>query len=771
MDFNYFLRLLLDRKWLIMLVAVLAASATYFITKQDSEVYKSKALLDTGITESKAPTAGIDQTAALRPFEVEQQFSNLIEIINSRTVIGLLSHRLIMHDLTSSNPLKTQEALQEEFSPAELERAIQLFEDKFSAGGKRFSVEKNFNNSPELYMEERLANDSSLVDSHVPQMTRNSDVFGNTEDDEFLKQVLGLAGYDYEALLRDLRIFRVRNTDFLKFEYYSESPFLSSFVVNTLSEEFIKYYSKVKAERSDNSVDFFTKLAFTKKKELDRKNEELKTYKLDRQIVSIDDQSSARLAQIQELEMLRKDEASKIPANRQAMATIDRQLSSVTDAVDAIQASNQRIRILQNDISSLESRAIAARAEGLDDSVYQVDIDSKEKDLENLLIELASSDPSLDAATQELIATRLNMEIEIEIARSKVASIDGELSGLYASVGDFVKDDATIQAMDREITVAQDEYIDIVNKLNMAKLMSLTSGNQLTLIERGQVPGTPEPGKSLMMSAFAGMLAFAFCIVGIFALAYLDMTLKTPDRFKRMTDIPLLGYLNQLKFSNLDLETFFNQKSHDGELETFKQLLRKIRFRLEQNGAKRVLVTSTKESEGKTFLIISLAYSLSLNNKRILLIDTNFKNNSLTTMLQESDQENLISNTKLIGEADLGEEFTTTGIISRTNHSGIDIIGSKGGYSSPSEIFAGKNFNKLLDKLELNYDYIFMEGSSMNDFSDTEELAEYVDHVIPVFSAESKLNAIDKQSLEYLKGLEEKLLGGVLNRVDLKNTA
>ena len=139
-------------------------------------------------------------------------------------------------------------------------------------------------------------------------------------------------------------------------------------------------------------------------------------------------------------------------------------------------------------------------------------------------------------------------------------------------------------------------------------------------------------------------------------------------------------------------------------------------------------------------------------------------------MLKQGAQENLLSNTKLIGDAKLDEEFNTTGIIDRTTHSGIDIIGSKGGYNSPSEIFAGKNFDKLLDSLELTYDFIFLEGSSINDYSDTQELVDYADHVIAVFSAESELKAIDRQSLDFLKGLEEKFLGGVLNRVDLKNT-
>ena len=59
----------------------------------------------------------------------------------------------------------------------------------------------------------------------------------------------------------------------------------------------------------------------------------------------------------------------------------------------------------------------------------------------------------------------------------------------------------------------------------------------------------------------------------------------------------------------------------------------------------------------------------------------------------------------------------------------------------------------------------------MNNYSDTQELVEYSDHVIAVFSADSELEEQDKQSLAFLRELEGKLLGGVLNRVELKHTA
>ncbi|MBK8292827.1 MAG: hypothetical protein IPK96_19710 [Flammeovirgaceae bacterium] len=67
------------------------------------------------------------------------------------------------------------------------------------------------------------------------------------------------------------------------------------------------------------------------------------------------------------------------------------------------------------------------------------------------------------------------------------------------------------------------------------------------------------------------------------------------------------------------------------------------------------------------------------------------------------------------------------------------------------------------------YDYILMEGPSLNEYSDTKELIDYVDKVITVFGAETTLNNLDKESIQFLKSIRGKFLGALLNRVQLKD--
>jgi len=115
----------------------------------------------------------------------------------------------------------------------------------------------------------------------------------------------------------------------------------------------------------------------------------------------------------------------------------------------------------------------------------------------------------------------------------------------------------------------------------------------------------------------------------------MDNSLSNTHQFRKFSDINLIGTLNELKQKNVNLKELFGSDLKNPPLEVFKESVRSLRHEIEQTDKKAFLFTSTKEQQGKTFLIIMLAHALTLKGKRILLIDTNFKNNSLTRMFGE----------------------------------------------------------------------------------------------------------------------------------------
>ncbi|MBO9633522.1 MAG: CpsD/CapB family tyrosine-protein kinase, partial [Chitinophagaceae bacterium] len=196
----------------------------------------------------------------------------------------------------------------------------------------------------------------------------------------------------------------------------------------------------------------------------------------------------------------------------------------------------------------------------------------------------------------------------------------------------------------------------------------------------------------------------------------------------------------------------------------FVENLRKLRYELEKTGKKIFLVTSTQAKQGKTTVIESLAYTLSLTKKKVLLIDANFSNNSLTRAFEAKPGLTQFS----VGEKE-GSVERFLGITSMTSIPNTDVIGCAEGNFTPSEVLPKNNLLDNIGKVAERYDYVIIEGASLNEHADSKELARYAEAIIAVFDAKSVLKQTDKDSIEYLKSTDGKFIGTVLNNVEPDN--
>ena len=265
----------------------------------------------------------------------------------------------------------------------------------------------------------------------------------------------------------------------------------------------------------------------------------------------------------------------------------------------------------------------------------------------------------------------------------------------------------------------------------------------------------------MMIIILSGLISFVLCVVVIFVLEYLDLTIKTPKKFRQITGLSLLGYLNYLKDKTLDLKHIFSAADSSVENDTFKHLLRNLRYEIDSkmNGKKTLLFTSTSEKAGKSFCIISLSYTLALIGKKVLMVDSNFMNNTISRNFQSVPKLNEFFRGSISGK----EAVTVSSI------KGVDTIGCNVSFDSPFEV-AGRSLDAgVFDELKDYYDYIFIEGPSLNRYSGSKELEAVSDKIISVFSATKVLEEPDKLSVEYLKGLNDKFIGAILNNLTLDN--
>ncbi len=735
MDIVYLLRVLWRKKWIIILIPVISIIAAFLFTQRLKPTYKASTQIATGFTTNEGVSI-TEEKFNLR--EADVKFSNLLATMNSGTVFNMVTYRMATNKIDKAKSISELSA----FSDTQLEVADKVLHDKLLA-----------------------------------QQTLNI----NEENAQLVINILQVLNLTFGRFNEGFDIRRIPNTDYINVSFISEDPEFSADAVNIYCEELLRYYVTSKKESSSESVTFIQALVKSKKEELDDKTEALQAFKSSNNMVSSQPQGETQLNQVYTLEGQRDEINNEIYGLRLTLENLKSTLADKTGGSVRGSTSNQRIIDLKKKIDIMNERFISNGTNNavLLDSLnllrqqYKMELSMMEKG--------ASNSQTTGMTTAEIQEEIKNTQINIQVQQSRLGSINEKIYRLRGNMSGYASNEAILNTLERDVKVASDEYLSAVNKYNEAQNKLMASSGTIRQIYKASPPASPEQSKRLIIVALAGIASLGLTVFAIIAVEVLDNTIKTVDQYQRQVGLPLAGTLIKIDTKKLNFPVLFGKKHADKDLELFKHFLRKIRFEIESSGGRTFLLTSPNEGEGKTFITFSLAFVLSLVKKRVLIVDTNFKNNSLTKWLvvpkknlKYIDQKSRDADELKIFEKNENPDVDNAAVdeaefVTPTKYKNIFIIGNSGGYDSPEEIFHNKDFNSLIEGLSHNFDYILMEGPSLNEYSDSKELLRYVDKVIPVFSAESSIKQMDKESIEFFETLEDKLTGAILNNIDPKN--
>lgn len=731
MDFAYLFRILLKRKWIIIVSTVIAAVVAYVFTLNQPNKYRSTAQVATGYT-TYDPVKLVNENVDY--WTQETKFNNAIVTFTSPAVINLLSYNLILHDLTQTPFTQLNEDERKKaFANITKEEAIKAFQTKLDS----------------------------------MQMISSS-----SKEDRKLLNLLWIYRYDPGSVLKNLSISRFQRSDYLDISYVSRDPALSAFAVNTAYDQFIRYYGSNRNKSVAESIDTLKAIMDRKKQILDEKNRIL-------QQAGISTGSTVSQS-ISDLNIIPNLEA-ELTNQRSKLSTLQSDLRKIKQRLDVLNSRPVETNTAVNDeIIQLRNAMNAAYADYLksnDQSDYKRYSALNAKYQQKVLALRSTSGEGSKDPTEEKIdlqGQKTDKEIDIQSTTSFISTLEGKINSLKASASSSSSSrSAAGESLIKEAQQANQEYLDAQQKYNNATDIGGASLNNFRLVVPGQPPLAPEPSKRLLIIALAGFAAFFTTIAIIIFLTYLDSSVRTPLIFQKNVNLKLISLVNFMNLKNKNIKdvianTYVSTDSEEATRNnTFRESLRKLRYEIETSGKKIFLFTSTKKGQGKTTLIQALSYSMSLSKKRVLIIDTNFCNNDLTVQLDaEPILEKIIPHN--FDDKNLVEE-----IKKRSKDLGIGsiyAIGSAGGDYTPSEILPRENLLHHLKALTSFFDYIFLEGPPLNDFSDSKELAQYVEGVIAVFSAQDVIKQIDRQSIAFFKeDLNGKFCGSILNMVDLKN--
>lgn len=414
------------------------------------------------------------------------------------------------------------------------------------------------------------------------------------------------------------------------------------------------------------------------------------------------------------------------------------------------------------------------------DYVTSGDLDTSQK-LVNTYINIAQSDRVLGLVSEKLGGAYSVKELREMLTASQVNKTEiFELS---------------ISSPDPEEAA---RVANVMAEVAPEEISNLVEGSSARIIDYAKVPEQRYTPSYTQNTVLGGLFGCVLAAVYLTAMFLLDVRIKEDEDLKALLDVPILGQIPNLetvgdvrrkgygyapqsiaavkgglfrKKDKLQAERMgvleerrciLTPHSHFFMREAYKTLRTNVTFSLDGAGENRVIaVTSSLQREGKSTTAVNLALSFAEADKKVLLIDCDLRRPRLGQLLGLSASaglSNLILDSSLLGQSVFKP------------YNSIDVLLSGDVPSNPSELLGSERMKKLLDQLRENYDCIILDTPPITMVTDAVVLAPRADGVLLAVRANQSERGAVIHAVNQLEYAQAKLLGFVLNGVDLENT-
>ena len=320
----------------------------------------------------------------------------------------------------------------------------------------------------------------------------------------------------------------------------------------------------------------------------------------------------------------------------------------------------------------------------------------------------------------------INLDMSIRAMKANVkAAIDGTLQGLLIVKADLDREasrfsrrisDAPGQERQYVSIARQQEikaglYLMLLQKREENAIMLAATANNAKIIDEPVAEGGPVSPKPKMIYMIAVVLGVGLPVGIIFLTSFTKFKIEGRGDVEKLTRLPIVGDVPLTGEKNGSIAVFENQNNLMSE--TFRNVRTNLQFML-GNGQKVILVTSTVSGEGKSFISVNLAISLSLLGKKVVIVGLDIRKPGLNKVFNISRKEQGITQYLSNPEKNL-MDLVQASDVSKS----LYILPGGTVPPNPTELLARDGLDKAIETLKKNFDYVILDTAPVGMVTDT----------------------------------------------------
>lgn len=203
--------------------------------------------------------------------------------------------------------------------------------------------------------------------------------------------------------------------------------------------------------------------------------------------------------------------------------------------------------------------------------------------------------------------------------------------------------------------------------------------------------------------------------------------------------------------------------------EVFRALRTNLQFMSKSSNCQTILITSTVQSEGKSWTSANLATTFAQTGTKTLIIDADMRKPRQHRIFQISNVPGFSNYLSGINDMGRKQNIDVFDCIKKTGIENLYLLPSGNIPPNPSELLMSDKTLKLLEEVKNNFDVVIFDGAPCLLVTDSTIISRIVDSTVLVTSY--KYTKIDdlKEAKKRIKRVGGNIAGVILNRVEISN--
>ncbi|MCD2440998.1 polysaccharide biosynthesis tyrosine autokinase [Agromyces sp. SYSU K20354] len=311
---------------------------------------------------------------------------------------------------------------------------------------------------------------------------------------------------------------------------------------------------------------------------------------------------------------------------------------------------------------------------------------------------------------------------------------------------------------ERAALVANTVAASLVAAVN--EVAPIDSDGAATVSARSIEPATPaifQSAPNKQQDAFLGaVIGFLLSSVAVVLASALDTRVRSETALKAITELPLLGSIEQTPLSS-DPRPVAIRQPNGSAAESFRQVRSGLRFASASHETRSLAITSSVPAEGKTWLAANLSFVLAETGKRVLLVDADLRKPRV------ADTFGLVGAVGLTTV--LIDAIPLRSAVQAWPRSSLEILPSGAVPPNPAELLASERMKEIIQQLVDAYDLVVIDTAPVEAVADATMIAQQVDSVLIVADTRRVRRAQLASTIAVLERTGAHISGVVLNRV------